>query len=134
MQTVTATANNIRISEKKMKFLIDQIKKMNPQQAVAILDYTTKSSSQPLKKAIASAMANAKNNMGLDENSLKFKSIFVTRGPMLKRFRPVSRGRAHAILKRTSHITITLEGDVKKQASAPKAEVKQIEEKKEEKK
>ncbi|HSX19088.1 MAG TPA: 50S ribosomal protein L22 [Candidatus Saccharimonadales bacterium] len=114
---VTATAKNIGISEKKMKFLIDQIKKMGPQQAIAILDFTPKASSMPLKKAIASAMANAKNNLGLEESTLKFKSIFTTRGPMAKRFRPVSRGRAHAILKRSSHVTITLEGEQKKEVS-----------------
>lgn len=108
---VSATAKNIRISDRKIGLLVDQIKKMNPQEAVDILNFTNKASSQPLKKVIASAMANAKNNLGLDQNSLKFKTILVERGPVFKRFRAVSRGRGHSILKRTTHLTVTLEGE-----------------------
>ena len=127
MTLVTAIAKNVKVSPKKTRFLADQIRKMDPAQALAILDFTVKSSSHPLKKAIASAVANAKNNLGLDEASLKFKTISIEEGPVVKRFRAVSRGRAHAILKRSSHIKITLEGDVMKK-EAPKA----IEAKKEE--
>src|SRR3989338_4414431 len=82
-------------------------------QALSILDFTSKSASRPLKKVIASAIANAKNNFGLAEQTLKFKSIFVEKGPVLKRFRPVARGRAHSILKRTSRISVVLEGEPK---------------------
>lgn len=108
---VTATAKNIRISAKKVRLVVDQIKKMDPQTALSILELTVKSASMPLQKVIKSAIANAKNNLGLDEQSLKFKAVLVGQGPPFKRFRPVSRGRAHAILKRTSHITVILEGE-----------------------
>lgn len=114
---VTATAKNIRISAKKVRLVTDQIKKMTPQEALPLLDFVQKSSSIPVKKVIASAVANAKNNLGLDEGSLKFKSIIVMEGPVFKRYRPVSRGRAHSILKRTSHIKVTLEGEAKKKVS-----------------
>lgn len=114
---VSATAKNIRISPKKVRLVVDQIRKMNPQQALSILDFITKSSSIPIKKVISSAVANAKNNLGLDETSLKFKSILVGEGPVLKRYQPISRGRAHAILKRSSHIKIVLEGQQSKKVT-----------------
>lgn len=110
---VTAKANNIRISPEKIKLLVDQIKKMEPVRSTTVLNLVHKSSAKPLKKIIASAIANAKNNFGLDEQTLAFKSILVGKGPMSKRYQPIARGRAHAILKRTSHITVILEGEQK---------------------
>ena len=114
---VTATAKYIKISPQKVRLVVDQIKKMTPQHAVTILDHVTKSSAKPLKKVIASAIANAKNNFGQDEQTLKFKSLFVGTGPVSKRYQPVARGRAHAILKRTSHITVILEGEKSKEVT-----------------
>ena len=114
---VVAIAKNIRISPKKVRLVVDQIKKMKPHDAIAILDFTPKSSAMPLKKVVKSAMANARNNFGLDDETLKFKTLIVEEGPVFKRVRAVSRGRAHAILKRTSHIKVTLEGEPKKEVS-----------------
>ena len=132
---VTASAKNIRISPKKVSLLVDQIRKMGPAQALSILEFTPKASSAPLIKVIKSALANAKNNFGIDENSLTFKTILVEKGQVFKRFRAVSRGRAHAILKRTSHIKVTLEQSEKKenkvQTVAKKTETKMIEKPKE---
>lgn len=115
---VTASVKNVRLSPEKVKLVVAQIKKMKPSSSVAILDHVHKSSSPILKKVIQSAIANAKNNFNLDEGSLVFKEILIGRGPVFKRFRAVSRGRAHAILKRTSHIKVVLEGEQKKQAQA----------------
>ena len=94
---------------------MDQIKKMEPSKSMAVLNLIHKSSARPLKKVIASAVANAKNNFGLDEMTLTFKSILVGKGPVSKRYQPIARGRAHSILKRTSHITVILEGEHKKE-------------------
>lgn len=105
---ITASVKNIRISPEKMRLLVDQIKKAQPTYAVQILGLVNKSSSPVLKKVIASAIANAKNNHGIKEEDLFFKEILVGKGPMFKRFQPVSRGRAHNILKRTSHIKVVL--------------------------
>lgn len=126
---VVAKANNLRISPEKVRLLVDQIKKMQPSRSIAVLNLVHKSSAKPLVKVIVSAIANAKNNFGLDEPSLAFQSILVGKGPMSKRFQPVARGRAHSILKRTSHITVILEGEQKKLVS--KAEPKKLEESKE---
>ncbi len=108
-------AKNIRTSPEKMRLLVDQIKKMTPAKSLAALDFVPTATAKPLKKVVASAVANAKNNFGLDEETLIFKSILVGKGPVFKRFRAVARGRAHAILKKTSHITVILEGQPKKE-------------------
>src|SRR3989304_10550069 len=119
---VLAIPKNVRMSPEKVRLVVDQIKKMTPQQAIKILDFVPKKSSLPLKKVITSAIANAKNNFNLSEDSLTFREISVTKGIVFKRFRAVARGRAHPILKRTSHIKVVLEGEQKKEvAKIPEA-------------
>lgn len=108
MTTVRAITKNIKISPEKVNLLVSEIKKMSPLEAVNVLTLVNKSSAPVLKKLINSAIANAKNNNGLVETDLIFKEIIVTKGPMFKRYQPISRGRAHHILKRTSHITVIL--------------------------
>ena len=112
---VKAIAKNIRLSPQKARLMVAQIKKMPPLQAVDSLNFTPQASAPILRKVILSAIANAKNNLSLEESSLKFKEIQIGKGPVYKRIRPVSRGRAHHILKRTSHIRIVLEGQQKGQ-------------------
>src|SRR3989304_5491438 len=114
---VVAIAKNVRMSPEKVRLVVDQIKKMTPQQAIKILDFVPKKSSLPLKKVITSAIANAKNNFNLSEDSLTFREISVTKGIVFKRFKAVARGRAHPILKRTSHIKVVLEGEQRKEVS-----------------
>ena len=112
---VIAIAKNVRLSPKKVRLVVDQIKKLKPQDAVKILDFVPKGSSAILKKVISSAIANARNNNNLPEDTLVFKQIQVGKGVVFKRYRPVARGRAHSILKRTSHIKVVLEGEEKRQ-------------------
>mgnify|MGYP001610791748 CR=1 FL=1 len=120
---VTAIAKNVRISPKKVRLVIDQIKNRRPQDAVKILDFVNKRPAAAIKKVIMSAIANAKNNYALDEGSLVFKQISASKGLTFKRIRPVSRGRAHHILKRASYLTVVLEGEqkVKKESSSQRA-------------
>jgi len=113
---VVAIAKNVRLSPEKVRLLVEQIKKLKPDSAMAILNHVHKSSSPVLKKVIKSAIANAKNNFNLNETTLVFKEILVGKGPVSKRYRAVARGRAHSILKRTSHIKVVLEGEQKKEA------------------
>jgi large subunit ribosomal protein L22 len=122
---VTAYAKNIRTSPQKVRLVTDQIKKFHPQEAIKILEFISKKSAMPVKKVILSAIANAKNNHGLSEETLVFKEILVEKGRVAKRSRAVARGRQHSILKRTSHIKIILEGQEKKEiakVSQPKAD------------
>ncbi len=122
---VIATAKNLRVSPKKARLVVDQIKKMSPAQSLLVLDFVPQKSSGFLKKVIASAIANAKNNHNLSEESLVFKEIQVGKGMEFKRFRAVARGRAHAILKRTSHIRVILEGEEKVNKPAVKTQEKE---------
>lgn len=108
MLEVKAISKNIRISPEKVNLLVAQIKKMNPLEAINVLTMVNKSSAPILQKIIKSAVANAKHNFNLNVADLFFKEIIVTKGPMAKRFQPISRGRAHHILKRSSHVTVIL--------------------------
>ena len=78
------------------------------EKAMAILKFTPKSACEYLEKLLASAMANAENNHNMDVSRLYVAECFVCPGPTLKRIRPKDHGRAHRILKRTSHVTIVL--------------------------
>lgn len=124
MQTneVKASVKNIRIAPEKVTLLVSQVKKMSPLHSVEVLKLVNKSASPVLIKLIKSALANAKNNQGLVESDLIFKEFIVTKGPSFKRFQPVSRGRAHHIIKRTSHIQVVLAvKPITKQVIAQKA-------------
>lgn len=107
---VKAEAKYIRISPRKVRLVVDAIKGLTPQKAVSYLKFVNKRAAAPLSKLIKSAIANAQNNFSLKPEDLKFKEIQVGEGPTLKRWQAVSRGRAHPIMKRTSHIKVVLEG------------------------
>lgn len=85
--------------------------------------------SLPLLKVVKQAIANATNNLGLDQESLKIKKIEVSQGPIYKRWRVVSRGRAYEIQKKTSHIMVILAGEEK----VKKKPLEKVKNKKEEK-
>lgn len=113
---VHASAKNIRMSPDKIRLVAREIKKLKVAKSVEVLGIVNKKAALPLKKVIQSAIANAKNNFGLDESSLVFKEIQVSKGIVFKRFQPIARGRVHPILKRTSHIRVILEGEKSKKA------------------
>ena len=97
-----------RISPRKVKIVLDLIRNQPVEKAMAILRFTPKSASEYLEKLLKSAMANAENNHNMDTSKLYVAQCFVGPGPTLKRIRPKDHGRAHRILKRTSHVTLTL--------------------------
>lgn len=103
-----AVANTVRIAPRKVRLVIDLIRGKKVGEAIAILRHTPKSASPVVEKLIKSAMANAEHNYEMDVNNLVVNEAFVNEGPTLKRFRPRAMGRASAINKRTSHITIVL--------------------------
>lgn len=104
-----AFLRQIRISPKKARLVAKLVANMKALDAVDILKFTPKRSATPIKKLLQSAISNAENNFKQDKSKLYIKEITVTEGPTYKRSMPVSRGRSHPILKRTSHITIKLE-------------------------
>ncbi len=97
-----------RISARKAKIVLDLIKGKEVHEALAILKYTNKAASPMVSKILKSAMANATNNHGMNENKLVVKEAVANQGPTMKRISPRAQGRAYRIRKRTSHIVIVL--------------------------
>ncbi len=107
---VKATAKYQRTSPRKLRLMTQAIKGLSVRESLIYLEQTAKSAALPLRKVISSALANAKHNHNLAEETLKIKKIEIQEGPIYKRIRPVSRGRAHSIKKRTAHLMVVLEG------------------------
>ena len=99
---------NVKIAPKKLRFLLKDMKKQSPVQAVHTLMYTQKKGATFLRKAISSALSNAKNTMNIDEGLLQFKSVSVEEGLRLKRFRAGSKGMAKPYKHKYSHIKMVL--------------------------
>lgn len=105
---VSAKLRFARISPQKCRLVADQVRGKPVAQALQILEFSPKKASHIVRKILESAIANAENNQGADVDELKVDRIFVDEGPTMKRFKPRAKGRADQILKRTSHITISV--------------------------
>ncbi len=103
-----ASVKYARISPRKVSIVLDLIRNQPADKAMAILKNTPKSACEYLIKLLGSAIANAENNHEMDSSNLYVAECYVGAGPTLKRIRAKDHGRAHRILKRTSHITIVL--------------------------
>ena len=103
-----ATLKNDRISARKVKIVADLIRGKDAKEALAIVKFTPKASSEIIEKLLKSAIANAENNHGMKSNNLYVAEIYANQGPTMKRIRPAAKGSAVRIRKRTSHITIKL--------------------------
>ncbi len=103
-----ATLKYARISSRKVKIVADLIRGKNAEDALAIVKFTPKASSEIIEKLLKSAMANAENNHGMNVSNLYVAEIYANQGPTLRRIRPAAKGSAVRIRKRTSHITIVL--------------------------
>jgi large subunit ribosomal protein L22 len=106
---VRAVSKYIRMSPSKIRRVLRQIQGKTYAEALLLLEFMPYASCKPIIKVLRSATANAKNNLGLDEKTLRVKSAFADQGPIMKRFRPRAQGRAYRIQKATSHITIVME-------------------------
>ena len=104
-----AKAKYLRLSPYKVRTVLALIRGKSVDEAEAILTYCDKDGSAEVKKVLLSAAANAEHNQGMDRGDLYVAEAFADGGPHLKRMQPVSKGRGHAILKRTSHITVILD-------------------------
>ena len=112
-----ARARYVRVTPMKARRVIDLIRGRTAREALAVLEFAPQTASAPVSKVLASAMANAENNLGLDPDSLIVSGAFVDEGPTLKRFRPRAQGRAYRIRKRTSHITVEVEAVPQRQTA-----------------
>lgn len=104
-----STQKYIRTSARKLRLVADAVRGLTPVKALEYLKFINKSAALPLAKTIQTAVANAKENHGLGAEKLVFKTIDVGEGATFKRYRAVSRGQGHSIMKRTAHIRVELE-------------------------
>ena len=126
-----ATQKITRQSPRKVRLVANQVKKLSLPDMIKQLAVIERKSTLVLLKTIKQAIANAQNNHGVAFDNLELAELLVNEGPTYKRFRAVSRGRAHTILKRTCHIRVVLKtksneaiAPVKKTAAAAKTETK----------
>lgn len=124
--SVLAVAKGVRLSPRKVAVVAALVRGRTVEDALVILEHTPRRSALAVSKVIASAKANADHNHGLKPNSLTITEISVTHGPRLKRFRPAAHGRALPYMRRTSHIRVVVDGDVRevKKTAAKKEETK----------
>jgi large subunit ribosomal protein L22 len=104
----TAKLRGARISAQKVRLVADQVRGMPVERAEQLLAFSTKKAARIMKKVLLSAIANAEHNDGADIDELSISTIMVDEGPTLKRGRARAKGRGTRILKRTSHITLTV--------------------------
>jgi len=123
---VKAIARGVRMSPRKVGVVAGLVRGRTVADALTILEHTPRRSALDVKKTILSARANAEHNHGLKPDTLNIIAITVTPGPRLKRFRPAAHGRALPFMRRTSHITVIVDGEerVAKKAAAAKKEAK----------
>lgn len=106
----TAKLKGARISPQKARLVADQIRGLSVEKAEQLLAFSNKKAAHLVRKVLMSAVANAENNLGADIDELRVGTIFVDEGPTLKRGMPRAKGRYNRILKRTSHITVVVDG------------------------
>ena len=97
-----------RVTPYKARLVADQIRGKPVAQALQILEFSPRRAAQILRKVLESAIANAENNQGADIDELRVARVCVDDGPRLKRMRPRAKGRGARILKRTSHISLSV--------------------------
>ena len=107
MQT-SAKHRYARISAQKCRLVADQVRGLPVDKALTLLKFSNKKAAVLVRKVLESAIANAEHNDGADIDELKISSIFVDQGPSMKRMRARAKGRGNRILKRSSHITVTV--------------------------
>lgn len=133
LRKVRAFAKGIDQTPRKVGLVAGLVRGRSVADALVILEHTPKRAALAVKKAIASAQANAVNTHGLDGKTLQITTLSVTAGPRLRRFKPASRGRALPFQKRSSHILVEVSGNEKVKPAAKKPAAKPATAKKEEK-
>ncbi|MBC8519110.1 MAG: 50S ribosomal protein L22 [Gammaproteobacteria bacterium] len=103
-----AKLRNAKISAQKVRLVVDQIRGLPVENAVDLLRFSNKKAAHIVGKILNSAIANAEHNEGADIDELKVSTAFVDEGPTYKRIQPRAKGRANRILKRTSHISVSV--------------------------
>jgi large subunit ribosomal protein L22 len=103
-----AVTRYVRISPLKVRLVMDVVRGMDVDRALATLRYMPQKAAREVARTIKSAAANAEHNFQMDRESLYIKAIYADQGPVLKRFMPRARGMANRIRKPTTHITVVV--------------------------
>ncbi|MTD14408.1 50S ribosomal protein L22 [Nakamurella sp. YIM 132087] len=104
----TAKARHVHTTPMKARRVVDLVRGRTAADAANILAFAPQAAAEVVGKLLASAVANAEHNQGLDTETLVIDKAYVDEGPTMKRFQPRAQGRAFRIRKRTCHITIEL--------------------------
>lgn len=105
---VKAVARYVRMSPRKVRRVLDQIRGRSYREALILLEFMPYRACEPITKVLRSAVANAEHNNGMDPVDLVVSEAFADAGPTLRRYRPRAQGRAYQIRKPTCHITIAV--------------------------
>lgn len=108
MAEARAVNRYVMISPQKLRLVCDQVRGMSAQQALTVLKFMPQKGAEIVSKTMASAVANAENNLDLSRDNLYVASIFADAGPSLKRMKAGARGRYKPRIRRTSHLTVIL--------------------------
>ena len=103
-----ATAYNVRVTPRKVRLVIDQVRGKDVKVALGLLKNINRAASEPVTKVIKSAAANAINNFGFDEERLYIAQIYANDGLKMRRYLPRAKGSASGLVKRNSHITVVV--------------------------
>jgi large subunit ribosomal protein L22 len=123
---VQAIAKGVRMSPRKVAAVAALVRGRSVADALVILSHTPRRSAMPVQKAIASARANAEHNHNYKPATLQITEISVTPGPRLKRFKPIARGQAHPFQRKTSHIRVIVDGEIREAKKPVKVAAKPI--------
>ncbi len=141
MKEVKAVAKNVRGSARKARIPAAAVRGMRAEKALDVLKYMPRRAAHDVRKVVASAVANAVHNEGMESDKLIISKIHVDEAFTMKRYRPESKGRVRAIMKRNSNITVyvtdgaaeeskTKEVKAEKKSEEKKTESKKVESKK----
>ncbi len=121
---VLAVAKGVRMSPRKVGVVAALVRGRSVEDALTILSHVPRASAIPVRKAIESAKANADHNHNYKPETLVISEISVSPGVRLKRYRPAAQGRALPFMRRTSHIRVVVDGEVRapKKTAAAKAD------------
>lgn len=111
-QYATAYQKYIHEAPRKLRLIVDAIRGKQVDASLEMLQFTPNRAARSVRKLLVQAKANAISGAGLTEKGLKVSGVVVEEGPRIKRWQPVSRGMAHSIVRRTSHVKITVEGNL----------------------
>ena len=119
--SVQAIAKGVQLSPRKVSVVAALVRGRSVEDALTILQHTPRRSALAVSKVIASARANADHNHSMKPATLQIIEISVTPGPRLKRYRPAAHGRALPFQRKTSHIRVIVDGDVREVKKPTKA-------------